>query len=194
MVWSFSLLFLFFLLFLLSLPLFSFTFYYIPPSYDGSGRNKVRLDLYLDKETCDLTCVWTKWLVTWLDLTSDQMTCDLTWTCKELTCDLTWTCKKWLAAISALYQSALMGLIFYKHLIITWPYTMTPNAWSAVIDSQLALDGCNQELTTTAQVGLDNRGGAILTAGHHIVWGVWTGNDRPPSHWSAWGSCSIFDQ
>ena len=69
---------------------------------------------------CDLTCTWTKRLVTWLvfgpndlwlDLTSDQMTCDLTWTskemtcdltwtCKEMTCDLTWTCKKWLAAIS----------------------------------------------------------------------------------------------
>ena len=96
---------------------FALIFFYFllySPSYDGSGRNNVRLDLYLDKETCDLTCVWTKWLVTWLDLTSDQMTrdltwtctemtCDLTWTCKEMTCDLTWTCKKWLAAISV-YQ------------------------------------------------------------------------------------------
>ena len=51
----------------------------------------------------DLTCTWTKRLVTWLvfgpndlslDLTFDQMTCDLTWTCKEMTCDLTWTCKE----------------------------------------------------------------------------------------------------
>ena len=74
----------------------------------------------VEKIMCDLTCTWTKRLVTWLvfgpndlwlDLTSDQMTydltwtctemtCDLTWTCKEMTCDLTWTCKKWLAAIS----------------------------------------------------------------------------------------------
>ena len=94
-----------------SFPLIFFYFLLYSPSYDGSGRNNVRLDLYLDKETCDLTCVWTKWLVTWLDLTSDQMTCDLTWTCKEMTCDLTWTCKemtcdltwtckKWLAVIS----------------------------------------------------------------------------------------------
>ena len=44
--------------------------------------------LQLDKIMCDLTCTWTKRLVTWLvfgpndlwlDLTSDQMTCDLTW-------------------------------------------------------------------------------------------------------------------
>ena len=83
---------------------FALIFFYFllySPSYNGSGRNNVRLDLYLDKETCDSTCVWTKWLVTWLDLTSDQMTCDLTWTCTEMTCDLTWTCKKWLAGISA---------------------------------------------------------------------------------------------
>ena len=59
---------------------FALIFFYFllySPSYDGSVRNNVRLDLYLDKETCDLTFVWTKWLVTWLDLTSDQMTCDL---------------------------------------------------------------------------------------------------------------------
>ena len=84
--------------------------------------------LQLDKIMCDLTCTWTKRLVTWLvfgpndlwlDLTSDQMTCDLTWTCtemtcdltwtcKEMTCDLTWTCKKWLAAISDNHWFATM--------------------------------------------------------------------------------------
>ena len=50
---------------------FALIFFYFllySPSYDGSGRNNVRLDLYVDKETCDLTCVWTKWLVTWLGL------------------------------------------------------------------------------------------------------------------------------
>ena len=54
-VWSFSLLFLFFLLFLLSLPLFSFTFYYIPLLMTG-----------VEEIMCDLTCTWTKRLVTWL--------------------------------------------------------------------------------------------------------------------------------
>ena len=86
-VGSFSLLFLFFLPFLLSLPLFSFTFYYIPLLMTG-----------VEEIMCDLTCVSTKWLVTWLDLTSDQMTCDLTW-----------TCKKWLAAISGFHWTWWLG-------------------------------------------------------------------------------------
>ena len=95
---------------------FALIFNYIPLLMTG-----------VEEIMCDLTCTWTKRLVTWLvfgpndlwlDLTSDQMTCDLTWTCtemtcdltwtcKEMTCDLTWTCKKWLAAISDAHTRGL---------------------------------------------------------------------------------------
>ena len=61
--------------------------------------------LQLDKIMCDLTCTWTKRLVTWLvfgpndlwlDLTSDQMTCDLTWRLTKWLVTWLGLARKWL--------------------------------------------------------------------------------------------------
>ena len=62
--------------------------------------------LLMDKIICDLTWTCTKWLVTWLaitpndlrlDLTCYQIDLDLTWLAADcMTWDLTWTCMNWL--------------------------------------------------------------------------------------------------
>ena len=103
---------------------FALIFFYFllySPSYDGSGRNNVRLDLYLDKETCDLTCVWTKWLVTWLGLARKWL---VTWLGLARKWFVTWLglARKWLVTWLGLAKNDLLpSLPFTTHLITTSP-------------------------------------------------------------------------
>ena len=101
MVWSFSLLFLFFLLFLLSLPLFSFTFYYIPLPMTG-----------VEEIMCDLTCTWTKRLVTWLVFGPNDLWLDLTWRLTKWLVTWLGLARKWFVTWLGLAKNDLLPSLY----------------------------------------------------------------------------------